>query len=212
MLLLGNRSLAWVLKWITDAALLGLLVLLVWVLVIMAGQYSPQGSHGNQAVIHLELKLPTEIVKPSTDEVKVHNFESARSRIHFRTEQVDWREAGRRFLGTFVGFGVSLWILWNLRQILASLVARKPLTLANARRFRGIGLLLVFRAVYSPLEQTFSYLHAQTLFQLLPQKGYFRLYADHLEPSVLFYGLLIVLMAEVLRIGFEHRVDSEAVI
>ncbi len=212
MQLIGKRSLAWGLKWITDAAILGLFVLLLWVLVIMAGQHAPQGSHGQQATIELDLKLPTDLVEPVSTVIEVANFESTRSVIHFRTKDNDWYAAILRFSQAIVGFGVLLWILWLLRQILSSLVAGKPLTLANARRFKGIGFLIVFVAVFSPLQGTLGYLHAQELFQLLPPQGYFRSYVAHFELTRLFQGLLMVLMAEVMRLGAEHRADSEAVI
>ena len=70
----------------------------------------------------------------------------------------------------------------------------------------------VFVAVFSPLQGTLGYLHAQELFQLLPTQGYFRSYVAHFELTRLFQGLLMVLMAEVMRLGAEHRADSEAVI
>ncbi len=38
------------------------------------------------------------------------------------------------------------------------------------------------------------------------------MYVDHVDKSDLFTALLILLMAEALRLGAEHRADSEAVI
>ena len=212
MQLLGNRSLALGLRWVTDAAIVGLVALLVWVLVIMAGQSSPGGSHEQQATIYVDLELPTELTEPASADVDPHNFESNRSQIHFRTERLDLRATVLRFLTAIVGFGVLIWILWHVRQVLASLVARKPLTLVNARRFRSVGLLILFVALLSPLERALGYIQAQQLFLLLPPRGFFAAYVDHIEVTRLFQGLFVILMAEVMRLGAEYRADSEEMI
>jgi len=57
-----------------------------------------------------------------------------------------------------------------------------------------------------------EYLNLAPLFPLIPPRGFFGLYIDHFDKSDLFTALLVLLMAEVLRLGYEHRVDSEAVI
>ncbi len=111
-----------------------------------------------------------------------------------------------------IGWGIFAFILWNLRQILASMVAKQPLTLANARRFRTISLLMVFQAAFSALSRSLEYLDLQPLFPLIPPRGFFGLYLEHFDKTDLFTALVILLMAEVLRLGAEHRVDSEAVI
>jgi hypothetical protein len=152
------------------------------------------------------------MVETTTGEVSVYNFESVKSLIHFRTAENDLRSAVMRFVGTIIGFGLFAWILWHIRQILASLVVREPLTTTNARRFRTIGFLVIAEALYKPIESALGYLHVQPYFGLLPDQGFLSLYSGDFEPSKIFLGLLVVLMAEVLRLGTEHRLDSEAVI
>ncbi len=212
MQLLGKRSLAWALRLITDVTLILWLLLMAFVLVIMARQRTSEGG-GRQGTVWLELKLPTEIVQSTTPGVNVFNFETARSRIHYRIEERDDALDLVSALGMVViGWGVFAFILWNLRQILASLVAKQPLTLTNARRFRTIGLLMLFGTAFSALAHSLEYLNLEPLFPLIPPRGFFGLYIDHFDKTDLFTALLVLLMAEVLRLGYEHRVDSEAVI
>ena len=212
MQLQGKRSLAWALRLITDVTLILWLLLMAFVLVTMARQRTSEGG-GRQGTVWLELKLPTEIVQPASPDITVYNFETARSRIHYRTEERDDKLDLVAALGMVViGWGVFAFILWNLRQILASLVAKQPLTLTNAGRFRTIGLLMLFGTAFRALAHSLEYLNLAPLFPLIPPRGFFGLYIDHFDKSDLFTALLVLLMAEVLRLGCEHRVDSEAVI
>ncbi len=212
MQLLGKRSLAWALRLITDVTLILWLLLMAFVLVTMARQRTSEGG-GRQGTVCLELKLPTEIVQSTSPDITVFNFETARSRIHYRTEARDDALDLVSALGMVViGWGAFAFILWNLRQILASLVAKQPLTLTNAGRFRNIGFLMLFGTAFRALAHSLEYLNLAPLFPLLPPRGFFGLYVDHFDKSDLFMALLILLMAEVLRLGYEHRVDSEAVI
>ena len=212
MQLLGKRSLAWALRLITEVTLILWLLLLAVVLVILVRERISEGGD-RQATISLQIKLPTEIVQPATPDNAVFNVETNRLRFHYRTNE----RGGALDLVSLLGAVVILWgafafILWNIRQILASLVAKQPLTLANARRFRTISLLMVFRTVFFALDDSVVYLHLQPMFPLIPPRGFFGLYVDHFHESELFTALLILLMAEVLRLGVQHRVDSEAVI
>ena len=213
MRLLGKRSLAWVLRLITDVTLIGFLGLLIYVLVFMARERLSEEGGRRQGTVYLELKLPTEIVQPATPDITVYNFETNRSRIHYQTEE---REDALGLLTTFlmvlVGWGVFAFILWNLRQILASLVGNQPLTLANADRFRTIALLMLFQTAFSTLGHSLEYLNLEPLFPLIPPREFFGLYVDHFDKSDFFTALLILLLAEVFRLGYLHRVDSEAVV
>ena len=164
MQLLGNRSLAWALRLITEVTLIVWLLLLAFVLVVMVRARFSEGSGGLQGSVYLELELPTEIVQPATPDIDVFNFESSRSRIHYRTEEKgDVLDFVRGFALIVIGWGAFAFILWNLRQILASLVAKQPLTLANARRFRTISLLMVFQAAFTALSRSVEYLDLQPL-------------------------------------------------
>ena len=207
MQLFGNRSLAWVLKWITDAAILFLLIILVWVLVYM--RTSPPGG---QLPFLLDLELPNQIFEPTSAETEVTGLVSAYTQITFRMESGSWQGTVLGVSGMVVGFGVLVWILWLLRMILSSLVARQPLTSVNGRRFRSIGLLLLFNWVFGGLWRISAYFYLQQHFQLPPFPGYFRLFREHFELTNLFLALLILLMAEILRLGAEYRTDSEKVI
>ena len=71
---------------------------------------------------------------------------------------------------------------------------------------------MLFQTAFSALGPSLEYLNLEPLFPLIPPRGFFGLYVVHFDKSDLFTALVIVLLAEVLRLGYEHRVDSEAVI
>lgn len=208
MQLLGKRSLAWGLKWINDAAILSLSVILVGVLVLLAVRSPP----GGEWPFMLDLPLPDQIVEPASAEIEVTRVVSPVTTIGFTTSENDWQGGVLGFSGIVIGLGMIIWILWLLRKILVSLVANQPLTEANARHFRSIGLLMVLGVVLDSFWRISVYFYLQQHFQGLPSAGYFRLFRESLELNNLFQALLVLLMAEALRLGAEHRVDSEAVI
>ena len=207
MQLLGKRSLAWALKWLNDAAIVLFLVTLVSVLVFMAIR-SPRGG---TLPFSLDLPLPNQIVESTSAEKEVTEVVSRYTSIGFQTES-DWQQEVLGFSGMVVGFGLIIWVLWLIRKILVSLVAKQPLTEANARHFRSIGLLIVVSVVWEGFWRILVYFYLQQHFQLPPSPGFLRVLVEHFELTDLFEALLILLMAEVLRLGATYRADSETVI
>jgi hypothetical protein len=110
--------------------------------------------------------------------------------------------------------GLLIGILWLLRKVLGSLVEGQPLTEVNARRFRWMGILIVGLWLSMALTGILANLYLQSHFDLPASPnpwGPISLIMT-LPTTKLFLGLLIILMAEIMRIGAEHREDSEAVI
>lgn len=210
---MSNRWLAWTLRLITDVTLVVWLVLMAYVLFLMAQQRSRGGDGSRQGSVYAELSLPAEIVEVASPDVSVFNFEASQTRIHYRTTQESngWRTA-RTLGGVVLRWGVFALILWQLRQILSSFVRRAPLTSDNARRFRIITYLLVLNVAGTSLARSLEYLRLEPIFPMLPARGFVDLYIGHLEWSRLFTALLILLLAEAIRLGAEHRLDSEAVV
>jgi hypothetical protein len=205
--------LARALRLVTDVALVGWLLLMGWVLVILVQQRMPDGSGVRQANVHTELELPVEAVGPAADGIEVFNFEAISARIHYRTTQASgFGSIARVVLAVLVGWGVVAGILWQVRQVLASFVRRQPLTLENARRFQIISMLMLLGVAFTAISRTIEYLRLEPLFPIVPQQGFFSLLLGHVEWTQLLTALLILLLAEALRLGAEHRMDSEAVV
>ena len=212
MRLPGSRQLAWLLRLATDISLVVWLGLLTWTLVLMV-QYGGSPGGARQGSIYSELKLPPELVQASDPDVSVFNLEASQFRVHFRTAKVRsaWARV-RAVVAVAAWWGVFALVLWQVRQILATFVRRAPLTLENAGRFRLISYLLVLDLAMTSLWRTLEYLRLAPIFPVLPPRGFFDLFFGHIEWSRLFAALLILLLAEAVRLGAEHRVDSEAVI
>jgi hypothetical protein len=210
MQILGRRSLAWVLKWVNDAAILFFAVILLWTLPFSVSQ----AFRSSYVVPDLPLFTPglsAQGIEPITAEKEVVGVKVRAAAVTFRTER-DLLTVVMGISGLAVWFGVAIWVLWLLRKILASLVAKEPLTHLNARRFRTIGVLIAALAAFTGLWRVSVYFYLQSHFVLPAFPGVIGLIMTHFPMSQFFLGLLILLMAEVMRLGAEHRVDSEAVI
>jgi len=210
MQLLGKRSLAWVLKWVNDAAILFFAVILL-VTLPLAVSLAFRSSYVVPDFPLFSPGLSIQGVEPTSADKEVIQVVAKEAGIAFRTQR-DLPSIALSVSGLAVWFGAMIWILWLLRMVLVSLVAKQPLTAANARRFRSIGLLLVSLGVWTALWELLVTAYLRSHFELPPSPGYLALFFSHFPFSSLFTGLLILLMAEVMRIGAEHRLDSEAVI
>ena len=216
MRLLGKRSLAWVLKWLTTLALVVWAAMLLLVLPLGVRESFRASYITPDIPISYHWSYPgplNDVIQPISSDHEVIELESRMAVLSFRTER-----------GALVGIGVlSAWavwaglligILWLLRMVLGSLVEGKPLTEVNARRFRWMGILIVGLWLSMALTGILGNLYLQSHFDLPASPnpwGPISLIMT-LPTTKLFLGLLIILMAEIMRIGAEHREDSEAVI
>lgn len=213
MSLLSKRWFAWTLRLATDVTLVLWLLLLGWVLVLRARENARAGPSSRQGSVYSEIHLPAEIVEVSDPRVSVFNFEASQLRIHYRTTHNTGALQGVMALaGIVVWWGLFALVLWQLRQILTTFVHRAPLTLENARRFRIISYLLATEVAVTSLARSLEYVRLEPLFPMLPPRGFVGLYLGHIEWSRLFMAMLILLLSEAMRLGAEHRLDSEAVV
>lgn len=216
MRLLGKRSLAWVLKWLTTLAILFWAAILVWVWPVGVRESLRPSSVVPDFPISYHWTYPgplDDVVRPISSEEEVIELESHMATLTFRTEGgTPVRILG--LSGLTVMMGLMIGVLWLLRRVLGSLVEGQPLTEVNARRFRWMGILIVGLWASGALFGIFGNIYLQSHFDLPPNvgpPGPMSLIMT-LPTTKLFLGLLIILMAEVMRIGTEHRVDSEAVV
>lgn len=213
MQVLVDRWLAWTLRLATEVVLALWLLLMAWVVFLVVQQRMPGQDPVRQGSVYTELSLPANMVEVTSPEVSVFNFEASQARIHYRTtRESSASDVAGAIARVVIGWGIFALILWQVRQVLSSFVRREPLTLENARRFRVISFLLILEVAFRSLVRTLEYLGLEPLFALLPSRGFLGLYVGHLEWTRIFTALLILLLAEALRLGAEHRVDSEAVI
>lgn len=212
MRLLSNQWLAWTLRLVTEITLLLWLLLMGWVLVIITQQRLTEGG-SRQGTVYTEVPLPTETAESTSAEVSVFNVEASQVRIHYRVSgPAELPALAGALAAVVVTWGAVAVILWLVRNVLSSFVSARPLTLDNARRFRWIAYLLGFHAVARAVLQSAEYLRLEQLFTFLPARGVWGLFTANLEWSRVFGALMILLLAEAVRLGAEHRIDSESVV
>ena len=216
MRLTGKRSLAWVLKWLTTLAILFWAVILLWILPVGVRESLRSSYVVPDFPISYHWSYPgppNEVVRPISSDKEVLELVSRMAVVTFRTER-DTTVMVLHLSRLIVWVGLLVGILWILLKILGSLVAGHPLTELNARRFRRMGILIVFWGLSTGLYEILGDLYLQSHFDLPGSPGPPGLISMIITfpTSEVFLGLLIILMAEVMRIGTEHRVDSEAVV
>ena len=216
MRLLGKRSLAWVLKWLTTLAILfwAAILVVVWAWGLKHSFQSSYVVPDFPISYHWSYPGPLEeVVRPIRPGLEVIELESRMATLTFRTEG-DTLLRILRLPGVTVMIGLLIGILWLLRKVLGSLVEGRPLTEVNARRFRWMGILVLGLWLSMALTGILANLYLQRHFDLPASPGPpgpISLIMT-LPTTKLFLGLLIILMAEIMRIGAKHREDSEAVI
>jgi hypothetical protein len=216
MKLTGKRSLAWVLKWLTTLAILFWAAILIWVWPVGVRESLRPSSVVPDFPISYHWTYPgplDDVIRPITADKEVIELESHMATLTFRTEGgTPVRLLG--LSGLTVMMGLLMGILWLLRKVLGSLVEGQPLTEVNARRFRWMGILIVGLWASMALFGILGHMYLQSNFDMPPNPGLSGPISliMTLPTTKLFLGLLIILMAEVMRLGAEHRADSEAVV
>jgi hypothetical protein len=216
MRLLGKRSLAWVLKWLTTLAILfwAAILVVVWAWGLKHSFQSSYVFPDFPISYHWIFTGPLDdVIRPISADNEVIELESPMATLTFRTEG-DTLLRILRLPGVTVMIGLLIGILWLLRKVLGSLVEGQPLIEVNALRFRWMGILILGLWLSMAFTGILGNLYLQSHFDLPGSPGPpgpISLIMT-LPTTKLFLGLLIILMAEVMRLGAEHRADSEAVV
>ena len=103
-------------------------------------------------------------------------------------------DRGYKLLHTLAG----LYVLFQLKLLFGAILQKKPFHLDNARRIRKIGFIVIALGV---LNSIVPYLHSWMVLNLFTsQVSSLRPPLDF-ETNVVFYGLVILVLAELFRYG-----------
>lgn len=160
-----------------------------WPVTLPAGSYTTQVS-------------PT---SPKLSDVKV---QVEKASLSFRTQR-DWRIIAIAITGVCFGFGIALAITYQLRKIFATLTQANPFVASNAGRIRIIAFILISFPLVSTLLGTITNQYVKTHFAA--GGNAFSFYYN-LDFSAVLTGLVVLVIAEVFRLGTQLKEEQDLTI
>lgn len=194
-----------------------LLLAIIWYLGITAAValtiYELAANKGGPEVGYpVRFKIEEEGVLPYSDE-QVFAVEIARAEGELRIK--DWVPWGLKLysLGVMLlGMALSLGIVYFLRKMAATLKAEGPFTGENARRLRWIAILIIGLGL---AERLFTWIHYRLLVSKVELAG-IKMHMSRLSDltfgmpwDFLTAGILVLLLAEVFRMGVEMQDEQK---
>ena len=205
MKVIGKRSIASVLKFIITAAWYLQFVLLAFVLGVLLLVFFSKD--------FVDSDLEVKLVQPQTiEEVASANpaFWDASLKLnegvlHYKT-RIDWKLVLFSLSYVLIFFGLTLSVTYLLRKIFSTLTHETPFIHENAVRIRKIAFLIMLLAPLEFTEKVYHHLVASYYFTLAGDR-----IATHLtfDFQKLLFGLILLIIAEVFRVGTQLKEENE---
>ena len=212
MKLLGKNSIASFLKVFSDF-LLGLFILLfIGALIFLVVRFSHPEYTIYDWPIDLDPEISSSSIHPISPGKEAIEITSRDTEITFHTKQ-DWRIVSYMISGIIV---ISIWIfrlLWLLRLILISLVNKNPFIRENGLRFREIAILVMIFPFLKAFKHLLTSLYLRANFRFEAHiSNPLTTFVNHFDLIFILVGLMLLLLAEIFRIGTEYKTDSSMII
>jgi len=208
---LGKRSISAVLKKIiTIVWYLEFLLLLTPPLVFM----DDDGIRYSWPVT-LQTSDTSPVIKATKNEIK-HFKLLERSDVHPRSAQtLSFEDAstGRRLLQTLhnlIYIGLIMFITWHLKKIFSGFSNDQPFLDNNAARIKWIAFSILFLVFFDILEDVFHLMYTSST--IILSGATFDQFPINFDFRTFFLGLLLLIIAEIFRKGYEYQSDSESIL
>ncbi|MGA0555348.1 hypothetical protein ACO2Q8_01770 [Larkinella sp. VNQ87] len=120
---------------------------------------------------------------------------------------------GRRLLQTLhnlVYIGLILFVTGHLKQIFSGFSKNQPFAGNNAARIKWMAFSVLFLVFFDVLEDILHRLYTTSTIRL--SGATFDEYPFHFDFRTFTLGLLLLILAEVFRQGYEYQTDSESIL
>ena len=206
MRILGKRSLAATLKFLVDLSYYLLLLFGVVLVVIMAT--IPLLTKAKLSTeIPVRFELDRQAYSISSPEMGSEKAEIAGARGTLKVPGRTFGTAIEQILMILLSLGILFLILRRLRALFATLKQGTPFVPVNVSRIRGVGLLIIALAVVGP---AFAAWWAYRVTSQLHATGLRFQTSLDVSGLTILTGLILIVVAEVFRIGAEMKGDLEA--
>jgi hypothetical protein len=212
MNILGKKSLAAVMKLFFELFMIVWIIFWTGLLIFLGIRFSNPTYPVMDLPIYHYTSIPTDGIKVITPGKELIDIQSRALYFRFQTER-DWETIVLSIIGILSSFIISLWALWLVRNILVSLVKKNPFIRENVRRFRMIALLAFIVPVLGSLWGTSIFLYIRTHFSFSDSlSNPISYFFSNFDWKFILFGFLILIMAEIFRLGMEYREDSQSIV
>lgn len=200
---LGKGSLAWWLKLLLDVLWwIFALIICVVLLVMIAGLISGPDSQLNVDLnVQFNLDDAAYDIRPAESGVSEATIKKATGQLNFKT-----RFFTPFFAWWLIQLGVALVILYQLRKLFAALAAKAPFELSNAKRVRFIAVTIL---VAQALGALMSVVYTRQLRETFVTQGLTITPTWNFNLGVIILALMLLVIAEVFRIGAEMKAEQD---
>jgi serine phosphatase RsbU (regulator of sigma subunit) len=207
MKLLGRWSLASFMKLVIDVSYYFLLVVLSVAFAIVLWLALTSGNHGSiefEMPVRFQLDSATHHIVTSGPDIQSASITKAHGTLQVTSPVSSMGWAGLSY--GIISLGVVLFVLNRLRAIFRTLRDQNPFVALNASRIRMIGILLVLGELAS---KGLGAWYAERIAREISVAG-LTLNADFsINSWVIFSGLILLMLAEVFRLGADMKGDLE---
>ena len=205
MKVIGKRSVASVLKFITTAAWYIQWVLLVFVLGVLLVVFIGKGFVDSDLEVTLVTPQTIPEVAATDPAFWDTSLKLSAGKLHYKTK-IDWKLVLFSLSHVLLTFGLTLWITFLLRKIFSTLTHETPFIPENAYRIRKIALLIMLLAPVKFSENLYHHLIASHYFTLAGERLATQLSFDF---QIILFGLILLIIGEVFRIGTQLKEENE---
>jgi hypothetical protein len=203
---IGKSSLSSVLKVALDVMWYLALVAIVIGLGVMVYSLVTEGNVGGYMMLPVVLDIDHSVYSITAARMGINEIRLDCVEAHMKFDS-----PGSGFLLFFglhmaVGLAIVLLVLYQLRKIFATLTAGSPFVSANAARIRLIGWIVIIGELVEEILQTVGQRIVIASFET--QGVTFRWDID-LSLSTIMWGFVLLVLAEVFRLGVQMREDQE---
>ena len=208
---LGNYSLASFIKFIISAAWYIQLLLLVFSTGVTGLKFFRNGNtEPTFATTEVRLTQSQSVIVTPAPAIQKFNgiaLQLDSGKLSFN-HQSNKQIIGFDLLSIWITFAISLSITYLLRQIFRSLTQNNPFVIANARRLRLIAFLITLISVTTFAHDAIVNWFLQQNFLLNNCYGAIRAHLV-VDLKTLFAGLIVLIIAEIFRIGARMKEEQD---
>ena len=204
MKVLGRASISSVLKFTLDVAWYATIVLAIVVAIDVLGGVAGASAGRLDLEVRFELDPGSYRVVSETYGVEHAFIVDAVGKLVFGSTDVTLLLVYFGLL--LVWFGAALAIIYELRQVLRTLVDGEPFVQANAMRIHMIGLVIIFMEVAKVVILTLFSVFVRDNFSV---EGFTLGVAPRPDLGVILVGLVVLVIAAVFRQGTELQEEQE---
>lgn len=163
--------------------------------------------------------LQTADTKPTINSTKneiTHFKLLERSDVHpayAQTLSFEDASTGRRLLQTLhnlIYIGLIMFITWHVKKIFTGFSDNQPFLNNNATRIKWIAFSILFLVFFDVLEDVFHRMYTNSTIVL--SGATFDQFNINFDFRTFFLGLLLLIVAEIFRKGYEYQSDSESIL